>query len=363
MSRLNLLAFFVFITSLAVIKLSVPGNDKNKEIWRGLLQFTEAAEKQLTDKPIPDLKYWRSQRIRTIETLEELRQKLDNVCFYTNCGKAAGSGMGIICALTALSTFLMSLIGIPISIPVMSVGGFTCPTGYLTREASLIIESILSKKYQNELQAVLMKDKELSRSLNEWLKFSPNLEEEFRNIFGFDFKSKDSISFIILNEFHRLFIVTKNFKKSLDLLKQGKYSSFIGKGIGIEDLQLFSKRMQDSPEISNKIRIYLSILSDLIQISQNEIEIFRNPKVERMFSSLSFILDKVDIKIPPTIEVPAFLLLKVLDLAKEVGSFIDATKIIKDGKCPYSDGIIYIIDMLKLELTTIESSFPFTIKQ
>ncbi|CAL1296621.1 unnamed protein product [Larinioides sclopetarius] len=355
---LVLLVLFVLPLSLGQVEQYSP---RSEALLQGLEQFQLAAEKQLANIPIPDVRLWKSQRIETNNKLKALRVKLDNVCFYANCGKAAGSGMGILCSLSAFLTFLSNLIGMPFLTPVTSVGVSLCPAAYLTKEATSVMESIYSAKYQNDIQSVLLKDKEVSISLEKWLKFSPHLEMEVQQIFGFDLKSKNSMKFICLNEFCKLLTRFKNFQSALEHMKRGKYSSLLDESIEIDELRKFSKRILDSPIFSNKIRYSLDILNTLIGATNYAGKLtkgYQNILEEKIASAILFLQNNLDIKMPFMIKSSAFILLNVLDLAQEITSLIEETKIIRDGKCPYSDSLKQITDMLEQELKLIESSFP-----
>ncbi|GBM59426.1 hypothetical protein AVEN_174410-1 [Araneus ventricosus] len=350
MSRLTFLVLFVFPLSWGHIQQYSPGSE---EILRGLEQFAEAAKRQLADKPIPDMSHWKMQRIETINTLKELRSKLDFACSCANHAKVLGSGMNLLCTLSTLIEFLMGFLPLPF----MNVSSYMCPLAFLTTQTSSIMELILSTKYQNDLQATLIKDREISSSLEEWLQFSRNLEGEVQNIFGFDLKSKNTLHFALLNEFYGLLTRIENFKEALDLMKRGKYSIFLENDIYIDDLLKFSKYLKDSPLDSKKIQLSLTILSTLISFTKSAFEVYRNMRQEKMSETILSIWNKLNIKIPPAVKSSALIFLNVLDLAREVTSFQNARNIVKDGNCPYSDSLKHIIDILEQELTFMESSF------
>ncbi|CAL1275567.1 unnamed protein product, partial [Larinioides sclopetarius] len=341
---------WVLLLILIAAVLWVEMNQK-QHFWRGLERFSEAAGKQLDKKPIPDIERWRLQRIETIETLQELEKKLEIVCFYSSCGEVAGSG-------NSLTPGAMGFTGEPFS---QSAESVMYPTGCLTEEASSIMELILSAKYQNDLQAVLLKDKQVSLSLDGWLKFSPNLEMEFQKIFDYDLKSQNSMKFKSYNAFFNFLTHFKNFERTIEYMKSSEYSSLLKESDEINELREFSRRVLDSPSFSNKIRYSLFVLNILIGANNYVISLtkdYRDVRVENIVSAMLFLQNNLDMKFSFKVKPSDLILLNVLDLAKDITSDIDGTKIFKDRRCPYSDSLAHVIYMLQQELNMIESSFP-----
>ncbi|CAL1296619.1 unnamed protein product [Larinioides sclopetarius] len=347
MSQLTFLVLFVFPLCFVQIGQCSPLNEK---FFRGLVQFAITAETQLADKPIPDISHWRLQRIETINILKELREKLNNYSFNSMWSKVVDSTMSIFCKLAHLAEYIIKFLHSSLS--EMNVSEFMCPAAQFEAKASSVIGSILSPEFQYNLQTILIKDREFSHILNEWVQSSLKLETEVQSIFGFDLKSKNSLYFLLLNEFNRLLSLTKNPKEALDLMKRGKYSEFLNKDF-IDDLLLF----KNSPLVSKKVQLSLFILSSLVSATKNDFVVHRNLGDLKISIIILSIWDKLGKNSPPVVKLSDYMLLKILDIVIEVTSFQNARKLITDDSNQYSDILGQIIEILEKEMTFIESSF------
>ncbi|CAL1272194.1 unnamed protein product [Larinioides sclopetarius] len=302
----------------------------------------------------PDDLEWRKQREKTIQKLNELREKLDSTCVRANYGKAVGNGAEIIGIGTTMIGALMSLRGVPSSHMVMNIGNLVHHTGTFIDGTSNVIESIFSAVYLAEIEAVLKKDQELSLPLAEWLNFSRELDTNIEAIFGVSLASeKLSTVLKVFCEFTKFYSSGKGFHQTIGLMREGRYSVYIGTDVKIEKLRMLSEKLSAFPELGDKIRA-LSTCVGGFQVCRDGVNAYRSIRGVNSSSVVPTLQGGLNPDIPSVKTVRNFCIFQAITLSLSVISLINAASIIKHGTSKYSDAIKQITRCLAWELRQME---------
>ncbi|GBL93185.1 hypothetical protein AVEN_42641-1 [Araneus ventricosus] len=309
-------------------------------------------------RPRPDDREWRKQRVKTIQTLNELGEKLDTICVGANYGKAVGNGAEILGVGGAIIGAVMSFYGLPSGPNITNIGKLVHHGGILIDGVSNVIESLVSAKYLSDIEAVLKRDQELSRPLAEWLNFSRELDANVEEIFGVSLASeKLNIVMKIFYEFSKFSVSVKGFDASMLLMRQGRYSVYIGNDVKVERLQKFFQQLSASPRFAERIRVTLSVLSvstGAIQVLRDGARAYRSIMGIPSSSVVPTLQGGLNPAIPTAREVSVFCIFQAISLAISVISLINAASIIKHGKSKFSDAIKQLTRSLARELREME---------
>ncbi|GIX91677.1 uncharacterized protein CEXT_216991 [Caerostris extrusa] len=246
-----------------------------------------------------EIKEWTTQRRITIRTINELREKLDSICVGSNYVKHTGNSVGILGTITSVVGSFMSMFELS-SVP--------------------IIKNIGDLMYHSE---------------------------ELINVVK------------VLYEFSRLRTKTGSFKETVDLMKRGEFSLNIDTDVTAEHFRKFSKQLDNCPEISDEIKIAVAVFSasnNAYQLVRDGAKLYRYLKGE-VSSEITTLRKELSLlnRIPKDIAV--YSALRMIDIAENVLSLLDAAKIIKEGKSKYSDGLKELTDKLELELNSMTSNY------
>ncbi|XP_055925832.1 uncharacterized protein LOC129957519 [Argiope bruennichi] len=352
---------------------------------QGSRQFSEIINNnaQIFQHIRPDNMQWKLQRMKTIKTLNELREKLDVVCVGASYGKGFGNGAQISGAVTAIVGAIMALGKSSSAATVMNFGSLINNSGTLVGGMSNIIESYISAEYLREVKAVLEKDKELSEPLQEWLAFSRTLDANMQIIFGYDLNSIIQNNVLkVFSEFTVLYNSIKGFNATIEVMNKGQYAMHIGTDVTVDKLLKFSKELDVSPQLGDTV-VKLSESFKLLQVAKDGVKVYQNlfgesatsvespranqmPVASRNPDAMIASHDEDSVELVSNHEAPfqaqspsvkaisAFCAFQAVDIATCVVSLISAVTVIRDGKSKFSDAIKQISDLLDAELRSLE---------
>ncbi|XP_055948823.1 uncharacterized protein LOC129981825 [Argiope bruennichi] len=309
-------------------------------------------------RPRPDTREWRIQRAKTITTLNGLGDKLDTVCVGANYVRAGANGAEIVGAGSAIVGSLMTLAGLPSGQMVLNAGNLVHHSGTLVDGISSVIESLVSAKYLSEVEAELAKDKALSQPLAEWLDFTRELDTNVQAIFGVSLSSeKWNTVMKVFYEFAKFSSSAKGFDATMRLMRQGRYSVYIGNDVKIEKLRMFFQHLSACPQFADRIRVTLSVLSvstGAFQVFRDGVQAYRSIMGISNSSIVPTLQGGLNPDIPTASAVSVFCIFQTISMAISVVSLINATNIIKHGKSKYSDALKELTRSLTWELRRME---------
>ncbi|CAL1296609.1 unnamed protein product [Larinioides sclopetarius] len=337
----------------------------------------------------PDDREWRLQRVKTIEKLNELIEKLDRTSVAANYGKGIGIGAEVAGNVTSIIAAILKLRESSSAETIMNIGNLLSHSGSLLEGASDAVESFVSAKYLSEIEEVLKRDQELSMPLQDWLTFSRNLDANIREIFGCDLNFAIQNNVLkVFSEFTMLYSRTRDFHQTIELMERGSCSMNIGHNVPIERLFRFSSQLEMYPELHRNIRAICFALDNsaiAIQVAREGNRVYRNMvgNSERMAnsSSLHAVADSPDLKDsnalqnerdlegfsrsgaerdhgcePSTVRaVSTFCAFQTINIAAKVVHLSTVIMSIKDNKSKYSHALKQISDLLALELRSMEA--------
>ncbi|GFT73102.1 uncharacterized protein NPIL_678281 [Nephila pilipes] len=312
-------------------------------------------------RPRPDFSQWIIQRKKTLRFLKELRKKLDGVSVSMSYGKGVGYGAAITGSVTSVAGVVMALGGLPAADIVMNAGRLINNSGSLVSNVSGAMESIFTTQYLQEIGSVLEKDKDLSRPFLEWMTFSNNLDANIQEIFGCSLSSLQLQNIAnVFNEFLKLYQLNNNFQSTLDMLRSGKYSPYIGTDVQIKYLlRLFTELdTNKSIDFSKKLRITLTIFSNAIctyEVYRDGVELCKRLGGYEISTVVPTLRGGPELEIPSLRAVSAYCAFQTIDVAINFLSLLSAVRVIREGKSKYSDALTEIESLLKLELQSIEA--------
>ncbi|KAF8788811.1 hypothetical protein HNY73_006816 [Argiope bruennichi] len=296
-----------------------------------------------------DLKKWRTQRIETVNTLKDLRDKLDMLCVSANYGKGAGNGAQIMGTVTSIVGSFMELAGLPSFQSIMGIGDVIYHSGSLVEGMSSITEYFGSAKFLNEIEKILQEDKKSSNFLGNRLEAWQSLDENMHEILGFDITSEKWTQLgRFLHEFVKIRSVTRDFEKTVDYMKNGKYSTYIETQMRVDQLLKLSNYFEKNPQISAEIRMGLIGVNRFSALYKS----FKKYTRKEISEKVASIPQKY--KAPTANTVAEYTFLRSIDIAVNLLSLLDVARVIKEGKSKYSDSLKNIIDILELELKSME---------
>ncbi|GFQ93289.1 uncharacterized protein TNCT_398291 [Trichonephila clavata] len=306
----------------------------------------------------PDFTKWIRQRKLSLKELKELREKLDSVAVNMSYVQGAGNATGMAGSVTAIVGALMALGGSPAGSSVMNVGKLMNNSGNLANSLSKVIRSVFSTQYLQRIGSVLEKDKELSEDIMDWLIFTRDLDRNVEEIFGCSLINANFQNVAnTFNEFFKIFMQCNNFESTLSMLRNGRYSPFIGTDVKIEYMHRLCTELEtnESTGFSDKVRITLSVFSSGIGAYQVYRDGARFLNGNEVASNLPTLLGGLDPEILTVREAGEFCLFQTIDVALNFLGLLSAYKIIKDGKSQYSDSLREIESLLQLEMQSIEA--------
>ncbi|CAL1272197.1 unnamed protein product [Larinioides sclopetarius] len=329
---------------------------------RGLQQVINFVDNELGNGRAPqrpDDSEWRKQRVTTIKTLNELSEKLDAICVGASYGKATGNGAEILGASGEIIGVIMSLFNLPLGPILKNAGNLTKNAGTFTHGLSNVVESLVSAKYLSDIEKILKVDQDFSRPLAEWLDFSNELDANVQAIFGVSLASEKFHTIMkVFYEFSKFSSSATDFNATMKLMRQGRYSAYIGADVQLNTLRNFFQELSTWPK-RDSISVTLFVLSKStagLQAIMDGVRLGRYIMGTSSSSLAPSLQGGLCPDIPTKWEVSSFCFFQSINIALSVLSLINAASIIRDGKSKYYDAIKQITRSLAWELEQMKNS-------
>ncbi|GIY77217.1 uncharacterized protein CDAR_198651 [Caerostris darwini] len=127
---------------------------------------------------------WEQQRKKSIDTIDKLQKKLDNIYNGCNAAYTAGSVLEIAGGITTIVGTILSIWGNESADQVIKGGEVCNAAGTFTTFATTLADAGLTSQVINEVKLVLAKDEEYTKSISTQLEYSRKLDACLTSIFN-----------------------------------------------------------------------------------------------------------------------------------------------------------------------------------